>query len=345
MEREIPKNRVVKVDAEHAYGVLAQEDERGGGAVIIMNLKEPIDLKPVSRWYPTNLAHCQEARKQGAIVDQEKPFWWEAPVNVALGRIDTMEIVNNHMMREGIWDYEAWGRPRERDRHEGKEGFIFYVLDLYYHYLNLGLRIAISAGSASGVLKNPIGYNRLYVHLKDGFSYEKWFKGMKDGRAFATNGPMLFFSIDGCELFSTLKTGGEPFQGRARLSVLSQSPLDRAEIIFNGEVIRRFQARNSQKRLEEEFELTLNESGWIAARAFEKQEKTIRFAHTNPIFIEVGCPMKPKTESARFYAEWCRQLLFQSMKDLQRYETENQRREVEETYKKAIEFYEQFLNK
>jgi len=268
-DKEIPQDKVVEVDKTHAYGVLTQEDERGGGAVMVMNLDSPIDLGTTSRWYPANFTYCRIAHERGLIVDQEKPFWWEAPVNVALGGVDTIGIVNNHMQRESVMDNEAWGRPRDMDRYPGPQGFVENVLDLYYRYLNLGLKLPISAGSASGVLKNPVGYNRLYVHLGRRFSYDRWFRGMKAGMAFATNGPMLFFSIDRCELGTTLKVlDGQKFHGRASLQFISQTALDRVEILYNGEIIQEFSAGGSSE-LTREFDISLDDSGWIAARAFE----------------------------------------------------------------------------
>ena len=46
-------------------------------------------------------------------------------------------------------------------------GVGYWVQEIYYHLLNCGLRVAPSAGSASGVLPNPVGYNRVYVHLPE----------------------------------------------------------------------------------------------------------------------------------------------------------------------------------
>ncbi|HAK94366.1 MAG TPA: hypothetical protein DCM87_05035 [Planctomycetes bacterium] len=48
-----------------------------------------------------------------------------------------------------------------------------------------------SAGSASGVLPNPVGYNRVYVHVDGELTYAKWWEGLQAGRAFVTNGPLL----------------------------------------------------------------------------------------------------------------------------------------------------------
>lgn len=337
---EIPQDKIVVVDETHAYSIMAQEDERGGGAVMIMNMDSPIDLGLASRWHPANFAYCRAAHERGLIVDQEKPFWWEAPVNVALGGVDTIGILNNHIQRAEIMDNEAWGKARDRERYPDYRGFVQNVLDLYYRYLNLGLKLPISAGSASGVLKNPVGYNRLYVHLGHQFSYERWFRGMKAGLAFVTNGPMLFFSIDRCELGSTLEVPPEQkYHGKASLNVISQTALDSAEIIYNGEIIREFSAGNSSE-IKQEFDISLDSSGWVTARAFEKNDNTIRFAHTNPVYFQIGLPMKPKRDAALYYLEWCRELLTASSSDRERYATDKQREEVEALYRKAIAFYE-----
>ncbi|MFC1716968.1 CehA/McbA family metallohydrolase [Candidatus Poribacteria bacterium] len=339
INKEIPESKVVEVDETHAYGILTQEDERGGGAVMVMNPTFTIDLEPTSRWYPANFSYCLAAHEMGFLVDQEKPFWWETPVNVALGGVDTIGIINNHMQRETMMDNEAWGKPRDMDFYPGYQGFVENVLDLYYRYLNLGLKIPISAGSASGVLRNPVGYNRLYVHLGHQFSYDRWLRGMKSGRAFATNGPMLFFSIDRHELGETLEApAGQEFHGRASLEVVSQAKLDRVEILYNGEVIHEFSANNKSK-LTQEFDISLDSSGWVAARAFEKNKKTVRFAHTNPIYIEIGSPMKPRKDDAVYYRKWCQELLSASLADRERYVTSEQRDEVETLYRRAATFY------
>lgn len=337
--KEIPESKFVEVDKTHVYGIMAQEDERGGGAIMIMNMDYPIDLGHASRWYPANYAYCHAAHKLGLIVDQEKPFWWETPVNIALGGVDSIGIINNHIQREGIMDNEAWGRSRDKSIYPGQRGFVNNVLDLYYRYLNLGLKLSVSAGSASGVLKNPVGYNRVYVHLGHRFNYELWFRGIRAGRSFVTNGPMLFFSIDGNELGTTLDVS-KNHVGKASLEVISQDMLEMIEIIYNGEIVKEINP-GEKSEFKWEFDIPLDKSGWIVARAFEKNDRTIRFAHTNPIYIKVdGISMLPDKNAAQYYEDWCRELLAASSSHKNRYETNEQRKEVESLYNQAIEFYE-----
>ncbi|MEK7395323.1 MAG: CehA/McbA family metallohydrolase [Candidatus Poribacteria bacterium] len=339
----VPKDRIVRIDKTHFFSILTQEDERQGGAVLLLNLDSPIELGLTSNWHPAGFEYCRIAHENGFLVDQEKPFWWETPVNVALGVIDTIGIINNHIQRQGIMDNEAWGKPRNRDQYPDYNGFVNNILDLYYHYLNLGLRIPISAGSASGVLNNPVGFNRLYVHIEEDLNYKNWFLGMKAGRSFATNGPMLFFSIDEHESGDFISSpNGEALHSKISIETESVNPLDNVQIIYNNEIIKEFSA-NGLNKFSQEFDAIFNESGWIIARVFEKLDKTVRFAHTSPIYIQVGQPMSPRKDSALFYANWCKELLAISKADKDRYITNVHREEVESLYRHAIAFYENLI--
>ena len=108
-------------------------------------------------------------------------------------------------------------------------------------------------------------------------------------------------------------------------------------------MIHEFHAGVNASEINEQVELAIDESSWVVARAYEKNDQTARLAHTNPIYIEIGEPMKPKRESATFYADWCRELLAASEADSERYENAAQRNEVEEIYRQAVGFYERFM--
>jgi len=324
--------RVVRF-GNRAYSLVNQEDERSGGAVMALDLERPVRVETDS-WYPSEAYFGRRWHEQGAIVEQEKPFWWEAPVNVALGLVDTVGIVNNHLQRTEVMENEAWGRPRDLERYPGAPGFVQNVLDLYYRYLNLGIKLPITAGSASGVLRNPLGYNRLYVRLEEGFSYRGWLDGMRAGRAFATNGPMLFFTVDG-EIPGLTAFYERPCE--VRLEVRTECPrkLRGIEILRNGKTIMTGKERGEPACLKMEVE----ESCWVAARVFEECDNTVRLAHSNPVFLEAPDPVKPSREDALYYMEWCQELLDASRRDPDRYGTVLKRREVEEDYGQAVEFY------
>ncbi len=290
---------------------LAQEDERRGGAVMLFNLSEPILLKGVTRHAPSGLAYHEAARRQKAFVEVEKPFWWEAPVHVALGRVDTIGIVCNHFQRTGLMDNEAWGRPRDRRKYPRPAGFAHNVLDLYYRYLNLGWQIAASAGSASGVLRNPLGYNRVYVRL-DRFDYGDWFDALREGRNFVTNGPMLFVTINGEPIGHRFGVpAGRKLEATVELEVLDRDPLEKAEVVLGGKVVATFQPdKGNRRRIAATHKLTIAESTWLAVRAFEPvRGGVVRFAHTSPFYVTVGGRRPRDPAAARFYAKWMDELI------------------------------------
>ncbi len=126
-----------------------------------------------------------EARRHpGAWIDIEKPFWWDVPIWLASGRIDSIDLANNHMSRSQMYESEASGKPRDSKRFPPPKGNGYWSQEIYYHILDCGLRIPPSAGSASGVIPNPVGYNRVYVHVGKAFcqffrrpvSHKKGFK-------------------------------------------------------------------------------------------------------------------------------------------------------------------------
>jgi len=167
-----PANPLVQCDGNRFYHLLAGEDEREGGALLYFHLHEPLAVAGASREYPSPMKFVKEARRhKGAWIDVEKPFWWDVPVWVASGQVDSIGLANNHLCRDRMYESEAWGKARVVERLPPPLGNGFWSQEIYYHLLNCGLRLPPSAGSASGVLPNPVGYNRVYVHLGPDFSY------------------------------------------------------------------------------------------------------------------------------------------------------------------------------
>ena len=110
--------------------------------------------------------------------------------------MNSIGLANNHMCRTQMLASEAWGKPRDQQRLPNPQGNGYWTQEIYYHLLNSGVRIPPSAGSASGVLANPVGYNRVYVYCGSEFTRDSWFAALKKGRAFVTNGPLLQVRTD-----------------------------------------------------------------------------------------------------------------------------------------------------
>jgi acetyl esterase/lipase len=297
------------VDATHVFSVLDKEVERlewGPGAVDLLGLKSIIPFEG-NRLYPPNDQFCRLAHEQGGYVDAEKIVWRDACALAALGYLDFAGIVNNHFNRRGVeLETAPWGMiPKDRPEFDTIAGMPLWSMEVYYRFLNCGFRIPVSAGSASGVKASPIGYNRVYVKLNEPFSYESWFHALKAGRSFGTNGPMLFLRINGEEVGSILRFhGGKPARLRIQAEASSQRKLDRLEVVFKGNVIKTATTPDTHGKMVLDFENEVLESGWFAARAFEELGQTIHFAHTSPIYTELGSRSAIVPEDARYFIQW-----------------------------------------
>jgi len=308
-----PANPLVRFDGDRFYHVMGGEDERAGGALLYFNLAQPLDFGGAQREYPSPMKFLTKARQQkGAWVDIEKPFWYDTPVWLASGMVDSIGIAHNHMQREGVYPGEAWGRPRDKARLPDPQGNGFWTQEIYYHALNCGLRLPPSAGSASGVLPNPVGYNRLYVYLEGALGYEQWWEGLRAGRVFVSNGPLLRCQANG-QWPGHVFTGaaGETVSLRLEAVLDSRDPIACLEVIQNGRVARRV-SFSEWKRTGSLGTIKFDQSGWCLVRVMADVPGTFRFAATGPFYVEVGLPSRRVSRaSAQFFLDWVRERLGQ----------------------------------
>jgi hypothetical protein len=307
--RTLPENPLVRFDGDRFYHLMGGEDERGGGALLFFNLRQPLNIAGVRREFPSAMKFLTEARQQAGVwVDIEKPFWYDAPLWLASRQVDSVGIAHNHMHRGGVLTNEAWGRPRDRQRLPDPQGNGNWTQEIYYHILNCGLRLPPSAGSASGVLPNPVGYDRLYVQLDGELSYEKWWEGLKAGRVFVSNGPLLRCRANG-------QWPGHIFKGQAgqaielalKAALDSPDPISAIEIVQNGRVLRTVSA-SELKRTGSLGIIRFNESGWFLVRAMAAVPETFRFASTGPFYVEIGSSRyRVSKSSAQFFLDWVRE--------------------------------------
>jgi len=270
------------------------------------NLDRPLPIQEADREFPSPVEFLKIAREHASVhVDIEKPFWWDMPVWVATGMVDSIGLANNHMCRSGVYESEAWGKPRDRKFYPGDLGNGRWTQDIYYHLLNCGLRIPPSAGSASGVLPNPLGYNRVYVHCGDELTYEKWFEGLRAGQVVVTNGPMLRPLVNG-ELpgyeFSAAKD--EIIELQPTLNLALRDKVEYLEVIKNGEVVSEVRLDEYAKSRGRLPKVKFKESGWLLIRAVTNNPRTFRFASTGPYYVQIGQRRRISRESAQFFNDW-----------------------------------------
>jgi len=337
-----PASSLVRFDNNRFYDKLAGEDEREGGALLYFHLLRPLAITGAIREYPSPMKFVEEARRQSGVwIDVEKPFWWDVPVWVASGQVDSIGLANNHMCRDRMYESEAWGKPRDAARLPPPLGNGYWSQEVYYHLLNCGLRLPPSAGSASGVLPNPVGYNRVYVHAGAELSYAKWWASLRAGQCFVTNGPLL--RVEAADKLPghvfTAPRGRELALG-VRVKLTSRDPIRFLEIVKNGQVERRITPQQWSKT-GTLGTLHFNQSGWFLVRAIADNARTFRFASTGPFYVEIGEPKRRISKtSARFFLNWVRERVARlKLDDVQ------QRDEVLRYHRMAESFWQEKLTK
>lgn len=324
---------VVQVSPDQFVTLMNAEDERGHGAWMLHNLKRRLDgLSTPKRWYPTGLNFIRAARAQKNAPDElfpwfdsEKPIWWGLPVMMALAPPDSMGVIHNHFDQYTVMANEAWGRPRDEAKYYGQAGFRDYSLQLYYRYLNLGFRIPPSAGAASGVLPNPVGYNRMYVPVSGPLTVEKWYAAVKAGKVLVTDGPILFF-----------EASPEGTKINVAVEAHAREPIDNIEIVANGEVVHRFAPEGNVKDLQTKATIDAGNHSWIAARCSLKHDGALRFAHSSPVYL---AGKWDASADARYFVEWIDELIAQTNAEPERYANDAEKRENLALYNQAKEFY------
>ncbi|MEX2288424.1 MAG: CehA/McbA family metallohydrolase [Planctomycetaceae bacterium] len=337
--RELPAPTLNRFDGNRFYDVMAGEDEREGGALLFLGLKKPLAITAATREHPSPMKFASEARAGGAWIDIEKPFWWDVPVWLATGVADSIGIANNHMCRSTMYENEAWGKPRDSKRLPSPLGNGYWSQEIYYHALNCGLRLPPSAGSASGVLPNPVGYNRVYVHTGDKFDDTSWWDGLKAGRSFVTNGPLLVTRAAGHlpgHVFSV--DAGRTLEIPLDVSLISNDNVPVIEVIKDGQVARTVPVDGGTSFKGSIGSITFDKSGWFLIRAVTDNRRTFRFASTAPYYVEIG-PDKRRVSraSAQFFLDWA---IERASRVPNKLDDPAQLREVLEHHTRAREFWE-----
>lgn len=165
--------------------------------------------------------------------------------------------------------------------------------DLWYRMLNVGIPIALSAGT--DVMNNlyrtmAIGTTRVYVHPDQMSSPASYFSALKAGRSFVSTGPMLDFHVGNAGPGQVVARG----IGSAsyQLDVHSAVPVDSIQIIVNGSVVEQLPAFSAPGSKRYTGTVMLPIGGWVAARVSGPTTRAwpamsmYAWAHTSPVWID-----------------------------------------------------------
>jgi TolB protein len=263
--------------------------------------------------FPTNAAVADLGHAQQGLVGYVHPFdikvdpvndatltqgqpldeALELPVDVALGKVDYVEAM-------GFSDHR-------------------FTAEVWYRLLNCGFRLPTGAGSDTmanyASLRGPVGLTRVYARVPKGAAkLADWMDSLKHGRTFATNGPLLGFTLGGKALGEELKLpAGQnkvPFTAWLR----SMVPVDHLEVVCNGRVVRDLKLGADRKSdlssdSAGQDTVSISQSGWCLLRASsEKPEHPVLddyvYATTSPVYVSVGGAAAKSAVDAAFFLAW-----------------------------------------
>jgi hypothetical protein len=288
----------------------------------------------VQSLFPDNATVAELTHRQGGLAGYVHPFDTDPdpadttipltvglPVDVALGRVDYLEVVgfSDHLATSKVW----------------------------YRLLNCGFRLPAGAGTDAmtnfASLRGPLGTDRVYVQSGLPLDRGRWYAALKSGKSFATNGPLLQLAIGGVGI------GGElalPAGRRlaARITLRSNVPVDHLELIRNGEVTVRLPLAGSRTSVDTTIMLESTGSSWYVLRAYSDRAiepvlDIYPFATTSPIYVTVaGTPVRSAAD-ARYFLRWLERLNA-AVSAHQGWNSAQERREVLERIRLATEEFE-----
>jgi hypothetical protein len=185
---------------------------------------------------------------------------------------------------------------------------------VWYRLLNLGFRIPAGAGTDAmanfASLRGPVGMNRVYARVLGGtLTAQTLTNALKSGRTFATNGPLLQFSMGdrgiGEELAFDTPQKQITFTARLRSIV----PVDHLEVVCNGKVVRALKLDAARTSSDERGAVAAGESGWCLLRASSDRAEypvldNYVYATTSPIYISVGGKAPHAPVDAKYFTAW-----------------------------------------
>jgi hypothetical protein len=202
---------------------------------------------------------------------------------------------------------------------------------------NAGLRFALVAGSGKDSNRSALGRWRTYAKIGWGetLDYKRWIEAVRAGRTFISNGPLLWFTVEGQEAGGTVKAAKDQEWVKVRARAASLEPLASLQIVQQGAVVAEAAAKASSREVVLEAEVSGRESGWLQACCTGAKDGA---ALTSPVYLEKeGAPLGPTPELdslARVLADY--PALLQQMDEQNAFARAQDRARLERVFEDAL---------
>ncbi|GMW00123.1 MAG: hypothetical protein AMXMBFR84_12610 [Candidatus Hydrogenedentota bacterium] len=264
--------------------------------------------------WPMNVDYMAAAESAGGAIAYAHPYARFNPESIASAVSDPE---SGHAARE-LPLAAALGHRFTIDMLT-KEGFgsnFGMKLRDYFRLLNLGFQLGVSGSTDfhADQGRGIIGAMRTYVHA-DPFTWPAVAQAYREGRTFATNGPLLFLSAGAFQPGDTVTLEAE---GELTVAVeaFSHWGLTGATLWYNGRAVETWRAQGDLALLREHT-FKVSHSGWVVLSATGPAHDELthapegvptvdgQFAITSPLYVTVvGRPAPADPEAARYFMAW-----------------------------------------
>jgi Tol biopolymer transport system component len=249
--------------------------------------------------YPSNTDMFRKAKAQGASVGYVHAYGGERdPLEAELGGAKGA-MVDAAL---GTTDAIEWSAA-------GRSGFF-----PLYAMWNNGLKVAAVGGedSISNLqMSKLVGSHRTYVFTGSrGRDLHAWLDGMRAGRAFVTNGPLVELSVNGMLPGETVNVPSAGGQLSVQVQVRSIVPLQKVTLYFRGQPVEDIPLGADRKSAQYQKAIPAAGSGWYHVRAegASADRSPLDTAYpqgfTNPVWVIVGNRPIRDRASAEYSLKW-----------------------------------------
>lgn len=321
-------------DPEHLIFYNQEYREDRLGHINLLNLTERLiepSVEQRAHQYPLNIDAMDEAHAQGGHVSWAHFAAWpglEGPLGIILKKVDAIELLCTiDPFHQPIFVSDVVPEVRMNSG-----------LKLWYRLLNCGFKMPVTAGTDKMGNFVTVGANRVYAQVDGDFNYGNWIDALNEGRTFVSNSPFLSFKVDDKPPGSILD-GSSNSGHRLQAEVWSQMPIDRLEIIANGELVAEVSIPEGAFHAAIDIKYQTKESVWLAARAYQlTQEDTrkglsmsqrrnsgggptylnryygtlrpeVTFSHTSPVYIEINNKPVRSSDDANYFVRYLQNVI------------------------------------
>jgi hypothetical protein len=335
------------------------------GHLVLLRLKDQDypGAKVLEDWPTWTLPILRWAKRQGAVVGFAHSGWG---LQVSDTRVPSYEVPKFDGI--GANEYIVDVTHDVVDFISTVDTPAVWELSVWYHTLNSGFRTRISGETDFPCIYGErVGLGRSYVKLDGRLSYDAWVEGVREGRAYVSDGKshLMDFSVNGQavgtngsevkllqsqtvrvtaqvaarldaqpnETIRARRGDEQPYWEleRARVAGTREVPV---ELIVNGQPRAKKMIVADGATREVTFDVPVERSSWVALRILPS-------SHTNPVFVTVaGRPVRASRRSA----EWCLKAVDQCWSQKSPKFSAQERAEAEAAYEHARQVYRRIVS-